>query len=82
MRHDKITEEKRGKLSGERDPLFLFLCHIAWRDRKDIEAYQVLVAALDDSKVEIRELAEHLLHRASPRPRQHGPRECFWQDSE
>jgi hypothetical protein len=51
------------------NPLYLFACHLEWRDRRSLEAHQELVAALDDGDEEIRHLAEVLLHRSSPRPR-------------
>ena len=51
-----------------RDPLYLFACHLEWRNRHNLEAYKELVAALDDYDGDIRELAELLLHRSSPRP--------------
>lgn len=52
-----------------RDLLYLFACHIEWRDKGNIRAYQELVAALDDCNQEIRAVAETLLHRSSPRPK-------------
>ena len=51
-----------------RDPLYLFACHLEWRDRRNLEAHKELVAALDDHDDDIRHLAELLLHRSSPRP--------------
>jgi len=51
-----------------RDPLYLFACHLEWRDRRNLEAHKELVAALDDHDEDIRHLAELLLHRCSPRP--------------
>jgi hypothetical protein len=51
-----------------RDPLYLFACHLEWRNRRNLEAHEELVAALDDHDRDIRELAELLLHRSSPRP--------------
>lgn len=53
----------------QRDPLYLFLCHLEWAGRRDMAAYKELVGALDDQDLEIRQLAESLLHRSSPRPR-------------
>ncbi len=53
---------------GNRDPLYLFVCHLEWRCHKDIRAYAELMAALDDPDQAIRRLAEMLLHRSSPRP--------------
>ena len=51
-----------------RDPLYLFACHLEWRNRHNLEALEELVAALDDHDSDIRHLAELLLHRSSPRP--------------
>ena len=51
------------------DPLYLFACHLEWRDRRNLDAHKELVAALDDHDEDIRQLAELLLHRSSPRPR-------------
>jgi hypothetical protein len=50
------------------DALYLFACHLEWHHRRSLGAYQALVAALDDSENGIREIAELLLHRISPRP--------------
>jgi len=52
-----------------RDPLYLFACHLEWRDRRNFDAHKELVAALDDHDEDIRQLAELLLHRSSPHPR-------------
>jgi len=49
-----------------RDPLYLFACHLEWRDRRNLDAHKELVAALDDHDEDIRHLAELLLHRSSP----------------
>jgi len=51
-----------------RDALFLFACHLEWHGRRNLVAYQELLAALDDPDCEIRGVAETLLHRGSPRP--------------
>lgn len=57
-----------------RDPLYLFGCHLEWRDRRSLKAYEELIAALDDPNVEIRSLAENLLaYRSSPRPHTNRP---------
>jgi hypothetical protein len=50
-------------------PLYLFACHLEWRNRRNFEAHEELVAALDDHDRDIRQLAELLLHRSSPRPK-------------
>jgi hypothetical protein len=55
-------------IAGSQDPLYLFACHLEWHHWRNLEAYQALVAALDDSENGIREIAELLLHRISPRP--------------
>jgi hypothetical protein len=57
---------QRGK--AERDPLYLFACHVLWHRERNLKAYQELVAALDDCDPKIRAVAEDLLPRASPRP--------------
>jgi hypothetical protein len=56
-------------IAGHHDPLYLFVCHVEWHQRRNLEAYQELVAALDDSDGSIRTIAEMMLHRSSPRPR-------------
>jgi len=48
--------------------LYLFACHLEWWHKGKLEAYQELVAALDDGDEDIRIVAEKLLHRSSPRP--------------
>lgn len=58
--------------TGGRDPLYLFACLLEWKHCGKLEAYQELVAALDDPKEEIRAVAECLLQRPSPRPHDHG----------
>src|SRR5271165_4103616 len=55
-------------LMSDRDPLYIFLCHLEWRNRHNLAAYNELVAALDDSEPAIREFAPDLIHRQSPRP--------------
>jgi hypothetical protein len=55
-------------IAGTKDPLYLFACHLEWHRRRNLGAYQALVAALDDSEKRIRKIAEMLLHRSSPRP--------------
>jgi hypothetical protein len=50
------------------DPLYLFACHLAWRREGNLGAYQDLLAGLDDSRSDVRILAESLLHRPCPRP--------------
>jgi hypothetical protein len=46
----------------------LFACHLEWRTKRNLAAYQELLAALDDHNDDIRRLAESLLQRSSPRP--------------
>jgi hypothetical protein len=52
----------------QRDPLYLFACHLEWRERRNVAAYEELLAALDDPHNNIRLVAEMLLKRSSPRP--------------
>jgi len=33
---------------GHRDALYLFACHLEWRTKRDLAAYQELLSALDD----------------------------------
>lgn len=51
-----------------RDALYLFACHLEWRTKRNLAAYQELLAALDDHDDDIRGFAESLLHRSSPMP--------------
>ena len=60
---------EQSTIAGKHDPLYLFVCHVEWHQRRNLEAYQELVAALDDSDNRIRTMAEMMLHRSSPRPR-------------
>jgi hypothetical protein len=53
---------------AHRDPLYLFACHLEWHTRRNLVAYEELLAALDDNDADIRSVAEALLHRSSPRP--------------
>ena len=55
---------------GHRDALYLFTCHLEWLTKRNLAAYQELLAALDDHDGDIRRLAESLLRRSSPRPEQ------------
>lgn len=48
--------------SPERDPLYLFACHLEWHRRGNLRAYSELLAALDDPDREIRLVAEMLLN--------------------
>ncbi len=58
------------KLTPIRDPARLSASYEQWRSGGNVNAYLELIAALDDPHDSIREVAENLLHRASPRPRQ------------
>jgi hypothetical protein len=60
---------EQSAIAGNHDALYLFVCHVEWHRRRNLEAYQELVAALDDSDGRIRTIAEMMLHRSSPRPR-------------
>jgi hypothetical protein len=57
-----------GDSGRQRDPLYLFTCHLEWHRRQNVAAYEELLAALDDSDEKIRIVAEVLLQRSSPRP--------------
>src|ERR1700675_276309 len=59
---------RHSSTAGHRDPLYLFVCHVEWSHRQSLGAHQELVAALDDSDRAIRDIAEVMLHRYSPRP--------------
>ena len=52
---------------SDRDPLYLFLCHLEWSNRGALSAYAELGAALSDSDLAIRALAEDLIVRCSQR---------------
>lgn len=54
---------------GIRIPLYLFVCNFEWRNKGNIDAYEELLAALDDPDERNRAVAEALLKRSSPRPR-------------
>jgi len=49
---------------------------LEWRHRQNLNAYQELVAALDDSDTKVRAIAESLLHRCSPRPQLESQEVC------
>jgi|HubBroStandDraft_2_1064218.scaffolds.fasta_scaffold1981811_1 hypothetical protein len=51
-----------------RDPLYLFARHLTWRREGNLGAYEDLLAGLDDSRSDVRLLAENLLHGPCPRP--------------
>lgn len=63
-----LDRDSSGHTRRERDPLYLFGCHLEWHEEGNVKAYQELVAALDDKNPEIRAIAESLLNRRSPRP--------------
>lgn len=60
------TEGRRSP-TNRRSSLYLFACHLEWCNKGKLDAYEELVAALDDSDENIRRVAENLLHRSSPR---------------
>ena len=58
---------------GHRDPLYLFLCHLEWHNRRNLAGYQELLAALDDNDSDIRVVAKCCCieaHRALSQPRE------------
>ena len=66
---EKTVNAGRVEVTCGRDPIYLFACHLEWRDRGSLRAYQHLISALDDHNEDIRLLAETLLHRSSPHPK-------------
>ncbi len=66
---ERPVGRSRGRGACGRDPIYLFACHLEWRDRGNLRAYDELIAALDDVDPNIRYLAEALLHRSSPHPK-------------
>jgi hypothetical protein len=68
MPNSRIALADMPEKIGHRDALYLFACHLEWHNRRDLAAYQELLAALDDHDADIRCVAEALLHRSSPRP--------------
>ena len=68
VRSNKIGLTDMSENIGDRDVLYLFACLLEWRTRRNLAAYQELLAALDDHDNDSRRLAESLLHRSSPRP--------------
>ena len=64
----ELLDDALGCAGRGRDPIYLFACHLEWRDHRNLLAYHELVAALDDPDQNIRCLAEALLHRSSPHP--------------
>lgn len=66
---EQPVHDGRGDVSCGRDPIYLFACHLEWRDHRNLSAYHDLIAALDAPEPNIRYLAEALLHRSSPHPK-------------
>jgi len=65
---DPVEQPSRVRRSRtRRNPVYLLDCHLEWCRRGTMEAYQQLIAALDDCDEETRMVAETLLHRSSPR---------------
>ncbi len=63
----ETATDTRIRAERTRSPLYLFACHVEWCNKGSLDAYQELVAALDDCDEQIRNVAEDLLHRSSPR---------------
>jgi hypothetical protein len=53
----------------DRDPLYLFLCHLEWRKYRHVAEYNQLLAALDEANPAVRQLAQSLIQPSSRRPR-------------
>jgi hypothetical protein len=68
VRSNRITLTEMPEKIGHRDASYLSACHLEWRTKRNLPAYQELLAALDDHDRDIRRLAESLLQRSSPRP--------------
>ena len=66
---EQIDNAREEEVTCARDPIYLFACHLDWRDRANLRAYLHLISALDDPDENIRLLAETLLHRSSPHPK-------------
>ncbi len=43
------VDHGRAAVTCGRDPIYLFACHLEWRDRGNLPAYHELTAALDDT---------------------------------
>lgn len=52
-------------MKPQTDALYLFLCHLEWRDGQNPNAHKELVAALDNEDAGIRQVAASLLHVAA-----------------
>ena len=50
------------------DALYLFFCHLEWRDQQNSDAHKELVTALKHEDIEMRQVAESLLHRKAETP--------------
>jgi ABC-type histidine transport system ATPase subunit len=68
----RAGSSERCDVARSRNLLYLFACHLEWKGRQNVEAYQELIAALDDTEERIRVVAEMLLHRSSPHPQHCG----------
>jgi hypothetical protein len=66
---ERPVNDWRGDARCGRDPIYLFACHLEWRDRGNLRAYHELIAALEEGDENIRLVAEALLHRSSPHPK-------------
>jgi hypothetical protein len=53
---------------GIRVPLYLFACHLEWRNTGNVAAYEELLAVLDDPDGRNRAIAGALQKRSPPRP--------------
>jgi len=47
------------------DAVYLFFCHLEWRDRRNSHAHKELLTALNHEDIEMRQVAESLLHRSA-----------------
>ena len=67
-RNGEFARAKKRIVTRHGDPLYLFARHLEWRAGGSIDAYQDLIAALDDPNKDIRAIAEMLVRRSSPHP--------------
>ena len=67
IRQPKQSPANQDKIQP--DAAYLFACHLEWDKHGDLQAYMVLVAALDSNSEEVQVIAESLLRRKSPRPK-------------
>lgn len=58
---DRQEADERRTASPVRDPMYVFGCHVEWRNRGNPRAYSEVLAALGDCDGQVRVVAEMLL---------------------